>query len=212
MADSKRAPSMDMTTFEPQLSPAPTYRSSCSPTDWPLTPEGPSSSAAKESTSSNPYHPPGLSDQPPLSRTKGCRKEDGCSSTKPDYQDPSHPHYVESEMKSYRQSSSPRPSRRHWPQKRVMVPWVLAILFFLTTLWFTAIALGARYLSFLRSAEVAPVLHEINVYVNGDIAQNTLAAETLTITQSPSATLSATPTTTDQTSYTGRLHLVSTLR
>ncbi|KAF2872931.1 hypothetical protein BDV95DRAFT_360760 [Massariosphaeria phaeospora] len=61
---------------------------------------------------------------------------------------------------------TPRRRLRHYhpslPPLRILIPWLLALLFFLTTAWFTSLAVGARFLH-----QLAPPPASINVVVNG---------------------------------------------
>jgi hypothetical protein len=192
MAFQKRAPSIDMTSIELQSSPAPTYSSTLDAQDWPLTPPQHAlfSTAAKGSTSNNPFH------QPPEDRSiaihftgRTAQRDVESSPVKPDHQDVNHPHFAGASSKPSDDTWLPLPPRRRWPHRRVLIPWVLALLFFLTTLWFTSIALGARFMTKLH-----PVQH-INVYLNDELMHASMSASTSTPILSLSSTLSITPTT-----------------
>jgi hypothetical protein len=113
---------------------------------------------------------------------------------KPDYHDPNHPHYVSSSPSPSKHCFLPLPPRRcRWPQKRVLIPWILALLFFLTTLWFTSIALGSRVLS---QMPLDPTVQEIHVFLNDqDVPRSvSVSASIVTLASSPSSTQTPTPT------------------
>src|SRR5690242_17994330 len=48
----------------------------------------------------------------------------------------------------------PRPQRQRLPRKAILIPWILAAIFFLTTLWFISIALGVRLFMVMQPASV----------------------------------------------------------
>ncbi|EOA90806.1 uncharacterized protein SETTUDRAFT_24934 [Exserohilum turcica Et28A] len=58
------------------------------------------------------------------------------------------------------------PARNRLPRKRILVPWLLCTIFFLITLWFTSILVGARFLSIVRPSLVA---QEIHIYIDGEL-------------------------------------------
>jgi hypothetical protein len=133
--------------------------------------------------------------------------------TKPDHLDPHHPHYISAPSPSSSHLTETR--RRRWPRKHILIPYTLALLFFLTTLWFTSIALGVRLFNVLKENDRDGLGQEVvNVYVNG--IERGGIVETVTMTASmgsvASSTDVATSTSTLQTTstYTGRLHLVQT--
>jgi hypothetical protein len=225
MAFQKRAPSLDMASIELRSSPAPTYTSTCKAEDWPLTPQHTSfSSGAKGSMSNNPYYQSTTANAVPLpfrATSEQTRKEmdDGdVSPVKPDYHDPNHPHYVEPSTKLYTHPSPLIPPRSRWPRKRVLVPWLLAALFFLTTLWFTSIALGARYLSILHPFPSNPASQEINIFIDGEALRGAVSqpttAPTTSMSSTPSISWTIGETSTDSSnanpSATGRLQLAPT--
>ncbi|KAG9197189.1 hypothetical protein G6514_002180 [Epicoccum nigrum] len=71
----------------------------------------------------------------------------------------------------------PRPQRqRQLPRKAILIPWILAAVFFLTTLWFTSIALGVRLFMVMQPAASTPPVQEIRVFINGDVLQSTASA------------------------------------
>jgi hypothetical protein len=116
--------------------------------------------------------------------------------TKPDYHDPNHPHYVEPSPKPFKHYPLPLPHRRsRWPQKRVLIPWSLALLFFLTTLWFTSVALGSRFLSILHPLPSNPAVQEIHVFINDqDLRSVSVSASIVTLTSSLNSTQTPTRT------------------
>ncbi|KAF2624227.1 hypothetical protein BU25DRAFT_163886 [Macroventuria anomochaeta] len=81
----------------------------------------------------------------------------------------------------------PRPQRRRLPRKTILIPWILAAIFFLTTLWFTSIALGVRLFMVLQPAPTSPPVQEIRVMVDGNIFSTTASAYTSFVTLSASA-------------------------
>lgn len=82
----------------------------------------------------------------------------------------------------------PRPQYRRVPRKAILVPWILAAVFFLTTLWFTSIALGVRLFMVLQPTHANPPVQEIHVMFNEDMLHGTASAYTSFITLSASAT------------------------
>ncbi|RMZ71264.1 hypothetical protein GMOD_00005792 [Pyrenophora seminiperda CCB06] len=145
------------------------------------------------STSSNPYYQstknwPLPSTYPTESKPHVQDEEE--APVKPDYQDPNHPHFAQSTGPKY---PATLPARSRMPRKRVLVPWVLFIIFFLISMWYTSILLGARFLSIIRPVPpTPPTTPEINVYINGDMFQGSVLFSTpTTVIQT-----SSTPTTT----------------
>lgn len=191
MAFQKRA-SIDMTSIELQNSPAPTYSSTLDAQDWPLTPppHASFSTAAKGSASTNPFHRPLEVRSIPHNFTgRSTQRDLESSPVKPDHQDVNHPHFAGASSKPSDDTWPSLPPRRRWPHRRVLLPWALALLFFLTTLWFTSIALGARFLMKLHPVQ------NINVYLNDEFLRTTASASTATLMPTLISTLSATPTT-----------------
>jgi hypothetical protein len=196
MAYQKRAPSIDMTSFElHNISPAPTYSSTFHSQDAPISPlHAYFAATPKSGVSNNPYFQ--TVKEPPSSishsRFKAPLKDEEDAEVKPDYQDPNHPHYAGSTGSSF---PTALPARSRTPSKRVWVPSILCITVFLIALWFTSIYAGVRFLRPL----LAPTTQEINVYLNGEIFQGSVsvsistAAATATKT---SSTLSTRTTTT----------------
>jgi hypothetical protein len=71
----------------------------------------------------------------------------------------------------------PRPQRQwQFPRKAILIPWILAAVFFLITLWFTSIALGVRLFMAMQPATSTPSVQEIRVFINGDMLQSTASA------------------------------------
>lgn len=70
----------------------------------------------------------------------------------------------------------PRPQRQRFPRKAILIPWILAAIFFLTTLWFTSIAVGVRLFMVLQPAASIPPAQEIRVFINGDMLSSTASA------------------------------------
>jgi hypothetical protein len=170
-------PSANMPSLSRQTSPAPTYTSNFS------------------SSSTSPHWP--LEEK---SSTTPTDKQ-----PQPDHLDPNHPHYIPAPPPPTPHYSTPQPSHRAWPRKSIIIPYALALLFFLTTLWFTSIALGVRFLNIMHPSP-GPTVQEINVYVDGGIWEGRT-------TTTGSSTSSAVPSTTSvemTSTYTGRLHLAQT--
>ncbi|KAA8619166.1 hypothetical protein PtrSN002B_008587 [Pyrenophora tritici-repentis] len=188
----QRAPSMDMTSVElrDMSSPAPTYSSTFHSEDISSTsPRHASVATSKSGTPNNPYYqsnkhwPLPLTPHPEL---KAPAKDEEEAQVKPDYQDPKHPHFAQSIGPDF---PTTLPPRSRMPQKRVLIPWILFIIFFLITLWYTSMLFGARFLSITRP--LPPPTPQINVYINGDIFQGaaTLSISTAVIqTSSPTST------------------------
>ncbi|KAF9698261.1 hypothetical protein EKO04_003362 [Ascochyta lentis] len=84
----------------------------------------------------------------------------------------------------------PRPQRRRLPRKAVLVPWILAAVFFLVALWFTSIALGVRLFMVLQPTSNPPV-QEIHVLINADMLHDFTSTYTSFITLSATATKTA---------------------
>lgn len=78
----------------------------------------------------------------------------------------------------------PRPQRQRLPRKAILIPWILAAIFFLSTLWFTSIALGVRLFMVLQPAASSPPVQEIRVFINEDMLRNTASAFTTAVTPS----------------------------
>ena len=96
----------------------------------------------------------------------------------------------------------PRPQRRRVPKKAILIPWILAAVFFLTTLWFTSIALGVRLFMVLQPAPTNPPVQEIHVLINEDVLRGTASAYTSFITLSATVTTTtATASATTSTNY-----------
>lgn len=93
----------------------------------------------------------------------------------------------------------PRPQRQRFPRKAILIPWILAAIFFLTTLWFTSIALGVRLFMVLQPASGNAPVQEIRVVINEDILRGSASAHTSFVTLSVSASM-ATATTSAPTS------------
>lgn len=71
----------------------------------------------------------------------------------------------------------PRPQRqRQLPRKAILIPWILAAVFFLITLWLTSIALGVRMFMAMQPATSTPPVQEIRVFINGEVLQSTASA------------------------------------
>jgi hypothetical protein len=98
---------------------------------------------------------------------------------------PFYPHKAEPFSHGYSQFPAPmprfdsiplpqRPQRqRQFPRKTILIPWILAAVFFMTTLWFTSIALGVRLFMVMQPATSTPPVQEIRVFINGDMLQST---------------------------------------
>lgn len=196
-----RQASIDMASVELHNSPAPTYNPTRKSQDWPLTPQHNHSGI----TSHNPCF------QPDIPANKSTHKDDKDIPTKPDYHDPNHPHYTEPLPKTYNHHAHPSSRRLQWPRKCIMIPWALALLFFLTTLWFTSILIGSRFLSIVHPLPTNPPVQEINVYINGEVLRGSVVSETVIVSTTPTASSSVTVAATSVSStYTGRLQLAAT--
>jgi hypothetical protein len=189
-----RAASIDMASIELRNSPAPAYSSTFKTQQHVRT----------DSTSNNPYFQSATSTGSPYQADiKG-------TPTVPDHHDPNHPHYIEPLPKSYDHQPRIPAIRRRIPQKRILIPWILALLFFLTTLWFTSILLGARFLNIMHPTPSLAPAQQINVYVNGDILRGVTETIAVTPTTSIASNSNVAATSTTTSSYTGRLHLAQT--
>jgi hypothetical protein len=87
----------------------------------------------------------------------------------------------------------PRPERRRLPRRAILIPWILAAIFFLTTLWFTSIALGVRLFMVLQPVPTNPPVQEIRVMINDNMLRGSAAAYTSFVTLTAS-TISTTAT------------------
>ncbi|KAH8717110.1 hypothetical protein GQ44DRAFT_730231 [Phaeosphaeriaceae sp. PMI808] len=198
MTDQKRASSIDIASINLQHSPAPPQYTHLPPKLY-------------KSTSNNPYY---NFNEIPIQSTGKSTQDDAEQPVKPDYDDPNYPHYVQPVAKAYDHGSPPPRPHRQWRRKRVLVPWILAFLFFLTTLWFTSIALGARVFMILQPLPSSPPVHEINVFIDGQEYHTSAIALKPTTASSTIPSTSATPkassTSAPLPNTTGRLHLVQT--
>ena len=199
----KRAPSIDLTLIEMEdmVSPAPKYSSTFYSQDEAIVPQyAEFTSTPKSGVSNNPCHQP-MKHEPPTStpqpRDKIPLDVGEEAQVKPDYQDSNHPHFARPIGPDFPMAL---PARSRMPRKRILVPWVLFIIFFLITAWYTSILLGARFLSIVRPLPSTPAAQAINIYINGELVQGTVslptrsfAAPTGTVTsvmQAPSPTKS----------------------
>jgi hypothetical protein len=92
----------------------------------------------------------------------------------------------------------PRPQPRRLPGKAVLIPWVLAAVFFLLTFWLASIALGVRLFLALQPAPSNPPVQEIRVMINEVALRGSASAYTSILTLSasvttPTATVEASP-------------------
>jgi hypothetical protein len=79
--------------------------------------------------------------------------------------DRSHPHYIApipGPPPFVPSLASLPPRRRRLPPLRLLIPWTLALVFFLITLWFTSILVGVRFFNILH-----PSSSPINIQING---------------------------------------------
>ncbi|KAH6870308.1 hypothetical protein BKA58DRAFT_174192 [Alternaria rosae] len=155
-------------------SPAPTYSSTFLSYNAPHTPQHANFGLApKGGTSNNPYHQATHESPYSIPRyTKAASKEMEEAQVKPDYQDTNHPHFAQSSGPGFPTSL---PARSRMPRKSILVPWVLFAIFFLTTLWFTSILAGARFLSIIHPTSPVSTVQEIHVYVNGEALQGSVS-------------------------------------
>jgi hypothetical protein len=184
---------MDISSIELRNSPAPAYSSTFKPQQHVRT----------DSTSNNPYVQSTSTGSP-------YQEDEKNTPTNLDHHDPNHPHYVEPLRKSYDYQPRIPSIRRRIPQKRILIPCILALLFFLTTLWFTSILLGARFLNIMHPTPSTAPAQQINVYVNGDILRGVTETVAMTPTTTIASSSNVAATSTTSSSYTGRLHLAQT--
>lgn len=189
MAFQKRQ-SMDMASIELRNSPAPAYRPTFESQDWPLTPTKRTQSPIERTN--NPYYRSSTAEDG-LATSKSQALEAEAASTKPDYQDPNHPHFAGAKHTEHHAPSLPARPRR-WPQKRILIPWALAIVFFLTTLWFTSMVLGVRYMSILHPSPQSPAaVQEIYVVINDELLHASASTRTVIPSITASSTLTSSP-------------------
>lgn len=196
MTFNQRASSIDMASIELRTSPAPSYISSFKNQHHLHT----------GSTPSNPYF---------QSTTMIGTPAEKDTPTKADHDDPNHPHYIAPVSKLYNHLPHRSSGRRQWPRKRILIPWLLALVFFLTTLWFTSIALGARFLNIMHPTPSTQPAQDIKVYINGDILRGvtetaTPTPRTLTVGMTATSDSTVTVAPTASSTYTGRMHLAQT--
>jgi hypothetical protein len=184
MDDHNRATSLDMTSVELGTlpSPAPTYSSTFLSYAAPQTPQHAIAAATTQcGASNNPYHQSTTHESPfsmPPYNNKASSKTMGEAQIKPDYKDANHPHFAQSSGPGFPISL---PARSRMPRKCILVPWLLFGIFFLITLWFTSILLGARFLSIIHPTTPAPTVQEIHFYMNGQVLQGSISVSTRTI-------------------------------
>lgn len=211
MAAQKRASHPDVISIEMQRvpSPAPTYTSTFTSQNFPSAPKGGPSNDPCIWGASGPTFEQGhsignvpLRDQQDIPVTA-------------DYHDPNHPHFAKPTAQHY---SSSLPLRRRLPQKRILIPWILAFVFFLTTAWYTSILAGLRFLSVLSLSPATPSVQEINIIISDEILHGIVSTSTTITTVPPGSALAptqtlgstATPVTDSESvlpTTTGRLHL-----
>ncbi|KAF2463467.1 uncharacterized protein BDR25DRAFT_108753 [Lindgomyces ingoldianus] len=150
----------DRQTLAEPPSPAPTYCSTFhSEKDYPTTPKQIFNSLNNDSK----YHPS------PTSTSKfstfSTKNEKGAFIPCEEPFDTNHPHYAPpSPQLPPRTPSRSQKAKRRLPSLRLLLPWTLALIFFLTTLWYTSILVGVRFLDILHpdSAHDQP----INIVIN----------------------------------------------
>ncbi|KAH6618858.1 hypothetical protein C7974DRAFT_441445 [Boeremia exigua] len=81
----------------------------------------------------------------------------------------------------------PRPQRRRWPKKAILIPWIIAAVFFLIALWFTSIALGVRMFIVMQPESASPPVQEIRVLITEDMFRGSASAYTSVVTVSVNA-------------------------
>ena len=82
----------------------------------------------------------------------------------------------------------PRPERQRLPRKAILIPWILAVIFFFMTLWFASIALGVRLFMVLQPGPTNPPVQEIRIVINEDMLRGSAAAYTTFVTLTSSTT------------------------
>ena len=90
----------------------------------------------------------------------------------------------------FRPDDIPMPSRpQRWriPQKAILVPWVIAAVFFFTTFWLASIALGVRLFMVLQPVPSNPSIQEVHVLINKDVLYGPAFEYTSFVTLSSSA-------------------------
>lgn len=100
---------------------------------------------------------------------------------------PSYPHFAAPMPRFDDIPLPPRPQRRRFPRKAILIPWILAALFFLLTLWFTSIALGVRLFMALQPAPASQPIQEVRILLNEAMLHGTPAAYTSFLTLDISA-------------------------
>ena len=186
---------MTLVELRDMTSPAPAYSSTFHSEDVPSTSQHTSFIATPKSGTANNLHYQPAQHWPlplmPPSELKAPVKAEEEAQVKPDYQDRNHPHFAQSTRSGF---PTTLPARSRIPQKRVLVPWVLFIVFFLITIWYTSMLFGARVFSIIRPLPPTPPTLEINVYINGEIFQGNVSVSRYTTvipTSSPTSILQA---------------------
>jgi hypothetical protein len=105
--------------------------------------------------------------------------------------DPSYSHFTAPAPRFDDIPLPPRPQRQRLPKKAILIPWILAVTFFFTTLWFTSLALGVRLFMIFQPVPTSPAVQEIHVVIDGDMFRGTRPA----YTSFGEITTSATPST-----------------
>ncbi|KAH9875442.1 hypothetical protein J1614_004934 [Plenodomus biglobosus] len=114
-----------------------------------------------------------------LPRSKSHLPQETKESTSPDYRGRNHPHYASHAMPGY---PADQPQGLRLPRKVILIPWILASVFFLATLWNTSILFGARFSSALFLHPASSIMPDINVIINGELLHE--AASTTLMTPS----------------------------
>ncbi|KAF2017111.1 hypothetical protein BU24DRAFT_143871 [Aaosphaeria arxii CBS 175.79] len=169
-------------------SPAPTYRSTLEPKDDVFTP----SSSSKTPLDHLSY---ALDSKHHHHQDYKEKEHDHTFTPTAEPFDKSHPHYAPPKSPPPPPSPpfpSPSPPKRsRTPRLAPWIPWLLTLIFFLTTLWFISIALGSRLLIHILQPSSSPIgAAEINIQINGvDFSRDPRVSMSV-------VTLAPTPTTT----------------
>lgn len=180
----RRAPSVDMSSIplKDMLSPAPSYSSTFLSHVIPFTPQHDTLAGTSQcGASNNPYYQPTTPESPSSIRhssTRPSSKDAEEARVKPDYQDTNHPHFARSARPGF---PTTLPARSRMPRKCILVPCVLSAVFFLVTIWFTSILLGAWFLSIVHTTSPAPTVLEIHLFMDGEAPQGSLSISTNTV-------------------------------
>ncbi|KAF2689189.1 hypothetical protein K458DRAFT_413482 [Lentithecium fluviatile CBS 122367] len=163
----RQPPTPDLTSIELRSafrspSPAPTYRSTNRETFWPTPKNGNNPYSTFTNTNSS------SSSTSFIWHDEKAALEAPYIHPKPEPHDPNHPHYATPSRPLPAPLPHPPSSHPKRSSRRRILPWLLATLFFLSTLYFISLLLGSKFLSIIRPINTQT--HTINLVINGNMA------------------------------------------